>query len=150
MEHRSTFFGKRVKEEREKLGISREDFARQNSITYSALSMYERGERHVRDELKIKIAKNLNISMEYLLGIIDTPLPYTDKFEIYNTIRKNANANLTPYSKLRNSLQQNDIISSIESEIADERIKAIVYVLKNNIEVIDILEKKYKEENNND
>ena len=113
MEHRSTFFGKRVKEEREKLGISREDFARQNSITYSALSMYERGERHVRDELKIKIAKNLNISMEYLLGIIDTPLPYTDKFEIHNTIRKNANANLTPYSKLRNSLQQNDIISSI-------------------------------------
>ena len=148
MEHRSTFFGKRVKEEREKLGISREDFARQNSITYSALSMYERGERHVRDELKIKIAKNLNISMEYLLGIIDTPLPYTDKFEIHNTIRKNANANLTPYSKLRNSLQQ--IISSIESEITDERIKAIVYVLKNNIEVIDILEKKYKEENNND
>ena len=112
--------------------------------------MYERGERHVRDELKIKIAKNLNISMEYLLGIIDTPLPYTDKFEIHNTIRKNANANLTPYSKLRNSLQQNDIISSIESEITDERIKAIVYVLKNNIEVIDILEKKYKEENNND
>ena len=150
MEHRSTFFGKRVKEEREKLGISREDFARQNSITYSALSMYERGERHVRDELKIKIAKNLNISMEYLLGIIDTPLPYTDKFEIHNTIRKNANANLTTYSKLRNSLQQNDIISSIESEITDERIKAIVYVLKNNIEVIDILEKKYKEENNND
>ena len=150
MEHRSTFFGKWVKEEREKLGISREDFARQNSITYSALSMYERGERHVRDELKIKIAKNLNISMEYLLGIIDTPLPYTDKFEIHNTIRKNANANLTPYSKLRNSLQQNDIISSIESEITDERIKAIVYVLKNNIEVIDILEKKYKEENNND
>lgn len=150
MEHRSTFFGKRVKEEREKLGISREDFARQNSITYSALSMYERGERHVRDELKIKIAKNLNISMEYLLGIIDTPLPYTDKFEIHNTIRKNANGNLTPYSKLRNSLQQNDIISSIESEITDERIKAIVYVLKNNIEVIDILEKKYKEENNND
>ena len=88
--------------------------------------------------------------MEYLLGIIDTPLPYTDKFEIHNTIRKNANANLTPYSKLRNSLQQNDIISSIESEITDERIKAIVYVLKNNIEVIDILEKKYKEENNND
>lgn len=150
MEHRSTFFGKRVKEEREKLGISREDFARQNDITYSALSMYERGERHVRDELKIKIAKNLNISMEYLLGIIDTPLPYTDKFEIHNTIRKNVNVNLTPYSKLRNSLQQNDIISSIESEITDERIKAIVYVLKNNIEVIDILEKKYKEENNND
>ena len=47
-------------------------------------------------------------------------------------------------------MQQNDIISSIESEITDERIKAIVYVLKNNIEVIDILEKKYKEENNND
>ena len=65
--------GQRVKEEREKRGITREDFAKQNDITYSALSMYERGERTVRDEVKIRIAKNLNVSLDYLLGIIDEP-----------------------------------------------------------------------------
>ncbi len=144
MEHRSTFFGKRVKEEREKLGISREDFAKQNGITYSALSMYERGERHVRDELKIKIAKCLNVSVEYLLGIIDKPLPYTDNFEKYYNNRINPIANLTPFSKLRNNLEQNGIIPMNASKLTDERIEAITQILINNKEVIDILEEKYK------
>ena len=42
MRNEKEIFGKRIKEEREKLGISREDFAKKNDITYSALSMYER------------------------------------------------------------------------------------------------------------
>lgn len=66
-------FGKRVKKEREKLGISREDFARQNNITYSALSMYERGERTINDKLKVKFAVILNLSLDYLMGITNIP-----------------------------------------------------------------------------
>ena len=143
MEDRSTLFGKRVKEEREKLGISREDFAKQIDITYSALSMYERGERRVRDELKIKIAKCLNVSMEYLLGIIDEPLSYTDKFEKHYYNMMSSKVCLTPFSKLRNSLEQNGIISA---NTTYERIEAITQILVNNKDIIDILEEKYKKE----
>jgi len=145
--------GQRVKEEREKRGITREDFAKQNDITYSALSMYERGERTVRDEVKIRIAKNLNVSLDYLLGIIDEPIPYTDVEKYLIDFGKNKryskNPALTQRSKLRNDLEQNDIISENDSEISDERIKAIVQILINNKEVIDILEKQYTENKNN-
>jgi len=154
MRNEKLIFGKRIKEEREKLGISREDFAKQNDITYSALSMYERGERSVRDEVKIRIAKNLNISLDYLIGIIDEPLPYKD-IEQYLTglggmkqYSRGAEMSLTQWSKLKNDLQQNDIISMVDSEISDERIKAIIQILNNNKEFIDILEQQYNENKN--
>lgn len=63
-------FGEILRLEREKRGITREDFAKQIGITYSTLAMYERGERTVRDEVKIKIARKLNLSLDYLFGII--------------------------------------------------------------------------------
>ena len=126
MRNKNLIFGKRVKEAREKLGISREDFAKQNHISYSALSMYERGERSVSDEIKIRIAKSLNISLDYLIGIINEPIPYTD---------------VESYLVSAGGL--------IDSKISDERIQAIVKILINNKDFIDILEKQYKEEKDN-
>ncbi len=152
MRNENITFGKRVKEEREKLGISREDFAKKNDITYSALSMYERGERSVRDEVKIKIAKSLNISLDYLIGLINEPLPYKDVEQyLVGAGMKHypRNVGLTQYSKLKNDLVQNDIISPTDSENSDERIKAIIQILINNKDFIDILEKQYKEDKNN-
>lgn len=152
MRNEKEIFGKRIKEEREKLGISREDFAKQNDITYSALSMYERGERSVRDELKIKIAKSLNISLDYLIGLINEPLPYKDVEQYLVGVgmkRYPRNIALTQYSKLKNDLVQNDILSQIDSENSDERIQAIVQILINNKSFIDILEKQLKEDKNN-
>lgn len=68
-------FGRRMKDRRKILGISRKDFAKQIGVTYSTLSMYERGEKRINDYLKIKIAKELNLSLDYLMGIINSPLP---------------------------------------------------------------------------
>ena len=152
MRNEKEIFGKRIKEEREKLGISREDFAKKNDITYSALSMYERGERSVRDEVKIKIAKSLNISLDYLIGLINEPLPYKDVEQyLVGAGMKHypRNIALTQYSKLKNDLVQNDIISQIDSENSDEIIQAIVHILFNNKSFIDILEKQLKEDKNN-
>lgn len=152
MINENIIFGKRIKEEREKRGISREDFAKQNNVTYSTLSMYERGERTARDELKIKMAKRLNVSFDYLIGLIDNPAPYTDveQYLIGGGLKRYPrNVGLTQYSKLKNDLVQNDIISQIDSENSDERIKAIVQILINNKNFIDILEKQFKEDKNN-
>ena len=152
MENDNMIFGKRIKLEREKRGISREDFAKMNHITYSALSMYERGERCANDKIKIQIAENLNVSLDYLLGRIDESIEYENVWKYVYTISdiphlpKNYKSQL---SKLVDKLKQNNIIPNEISEITDERIDSIVQILTNNKEFIDILEKKYQEENQN-
>lgn len=147
-------FGKRLKEERKRREISREDFAKQVNISYSALAMYERGERNAPDILKIKMAKVLNISLDYLIGIIDNPIPYTDITEYLKGITlpnysRNTSHGLSQFSKLRAELESNNIISQNNVELSDERIEAIVEILIANKSFIDILEKQYKENKSN-
>lgn len=43
---------------------SQKDLADKLNISSSALAMYERGERIPRDEVKIRIAKHFNVSVE--------------------------------------------------------------------------------------
>ena len=56
--------GNRIKELREKLNFSREEFSNEVGISLSALSMYENGQRIPRDEIKLKIARVTGQSIE--------------------------------------------------------------------------------------
>lgn len=58
--------GQRIRALRESLNITRESFCNLVGITLSALSMYENGQRIPRDEIKVKIARVLNTSIEAL------------------------------------------------------------------------------------
>jgi transcriptional regulator with XRE-family HTH domain len=58
--------GQRIKTLRESKKISREDFAKAVDISISALSMYETGQRIPRDEVKLRIARKLDTSIEAL------------------------------------------------------------------------------------
>jgi transcriptional regulator with XRE-family HTH domain len=58
--------GKKIKNLREKNNISRENFANAVEISQSALSMYENGQRIPRDEVKLRIARFFNTSIEEL------------------------------------------------------------------------------------
>lgn len=58
--------GKKIKSLREKNNISRENFANAVEISQSALSMYENGQRIPRDEVKLRIARFFNTSIEEL------------------------------------------------------------------------------------
>lgn len=58
--------GQRIKSLREKLNISRDDFCNKAGITLSSLSMYENGQRIPRDEVKVRIARLLGVSIESL------------------------------------------------------------------------------------
>ena len=58
--------GKRIKTLREKSHLSRETFCNEVGITQSSLSMYENGQRVPRDEIKVKIARLLGVSIEAL------------------------------------------------------------------------------------
>lgn len=58
--------GQRIKSLRESMNLSRDSFCKSVGITLSALSMYENGQRVPRDEIKVKIARTLNTSIETL------------------------------------------------------------------------------------
>lgn len=58
--------GEKIKNLREKNNISRENFANAVEISQSALSMYENGQRIPRDEVKLRIARFFNTSIEGL------------------------------------------------------------------------------------
>lgn len=58
--------GEKIKNLREKNNISRENFANAVEISQSALSMYENGQRIPRDEVKLRIARSFNTSIEEL------------------------------------------------------------------------------------
>lgn len=62
----ATVIGQRIKTLREEKGITREAFCNEVGITLSALSMYENGQRIPRDEIKVKIARVLETSIEAL------------------------------------------------------------------------------------
>lgn len=67
--------GNIIKKEREKLNLSREELAQKLGVSYSAIAMYERGEREPNSSLLIKLCKIFNCSMDYLMGIIPIKNP---------------------------------------------------------------------------
>lgn len=58
--------GSRIKTLRENKNISREEFCNEVNISLSALSMYETGQRIPRDEVKLRIARLLDTTIETL------------------------------------------------------------------------------------
>lgn len=68
----ASVIGKKIKTLRESKNISREDFANAVKISLSALSMYETGQRIPRDEVKLRIARFLNTTIEELFYKLST------------------------------------------------------------------------------
>ena len=62
----ASVIGERIKSLREKRKLTREKFCNDVGITLSSLSMYENGQRIPRDEIKVKIARLLDVSIEAL------------------------------------------------------------------------------------
>lgn len=58
--------GGRIKALREDMNISRSELCRDAGISLSALTMYETGQRVPRDEVKLRLSRCLNTSLEGL------------------------------------------------------------------------------------
>lgn len=56
-------FGKKVREERKKLGLSQEEFADRASVHRTYIGMIERGEKNITLENIEKVAKALNLKL---------------------------------------------------------------------------------------
>ena len=59
----------RIKELREKKGLSQEELAKKLNISQQAIRLYEKGDREPKLETWQKLADFFNVPVDYLLGI---------------------------------------------------------------------------------
>lgn len=69
---------KNLKKLREEKGLTGEQLGKLVNVQKSAISKYERGDIQPSKEVLILLSKELNTSVDYLLGISDNPKPYED------------------------------------------------------------------------
>lgn len=68
--------GQRLKEIRKSKGVTQDELAELLGVQKTTISSYESNKIDPVDKSKVMIAKRFNISLDYLLGVIDIPVPY--------------------------------------------------------------------------
>ena len=68
--------GERLRQLRRDKKVSQKDLSAVIGVQESAISRYETDRDSPSDNIKVKIARYFNISLDYLLGVIDEPMPY--------------------------------------------------------------------------
>lgn len=106
-------FTRRLREQREKLGLNKRQMANKLGIPYTTYNNYEVGAREPNSEMLIKLATEFDVSIDYLLGRgneeIARPINIsTDIASIRETVAKN----LISYRK-RNNLSQKELAKRI-------------------------------------
>lgn len=71
--------GQRIKQLRDKEGLTQKDLAKQLDIKPRTLGFYETGDRNPPIDILKKLAVFFDVSMDYLLGITDIPNLYKEK-----------------------------------------------------------------------
>jgi len=71
--------GERLRNIRKQNKIRQEDLAQILGVNGSAISRYEADKDTPSDATKVKIAKHFNVSLDYLLGVIDQEVPYYEE-----------------------------------------------------------------------
>ena len=67
--------GNRLYRLRKAAGLSQKELGEQLAVSHHTISSYEKDKSDPNDEIKIKLAKFFNVSVDYLVGIIDEPYP---------------------------------------------------------------------------
>ena len=67
--------GERLIELRKDMGLTQKELSEKLFVNYRTYSGYERNEIEASDDFKIKLAHFYNVSIDYLLGVINHPHP---------------------------------------------------------------------------
>lgn len=67
--------GSRLTELRKRAGLSQRQLGEQLDVSHYTISAYEKERSEPGDQIKVRLAQHFNVSLDYLLGLIDTPMP---------------------------------------------------------------------------
>lgn len=70
--------GKKFKQAREKLGYTQEELAEMLSLNVRNITRYENDDAQPTADTLYRISKALQVSVDYLLDLTDSPSPLTD------------------------------------------------------------------------
>ena len=68
--------GERLAYLRKKENISQKELGEKLNISHYTISSYEKGRSEPNDEIKVRIARYFNVTLDYLVGLIEKPLPF--------------------------------------------------------------------------
>jgi len=68
--------GERLAYLRRREGISQKELGEKLNISHYTISSYEKGRSEPNDEIKVRVARYFNVSLDYLVGLIEKPYPY--------------------------------------------------------------------------
>lgn len=71
-----SILSERIKLLREELNLTQFQLAEKLGIATSSISQYESGDRIPSDDIKIKLAKFFDVSLDFLMGLSDIRNPY--------------------------------------------------------------------------
>ena len=97
--------GNRIKKEREKLGLSRDKLAEKLGVSYSAIAMYEQGNREPNNELILEMCKIFDCTADYLIGNSQ----YKNEFDYISKNSDLASKSYEYYNELTNRYPDFDI-----------------------------------------
>ena len=93
--------GERLWDLRKDAGLTQDELADILKINKHSISAYEREKNEPPDAIKIAIAQFFHVSIDYLLGLTDSPTPYsTQENSLYlpSDFPENAKASLEDYA----------------------------------------------------
>lgn len=67
--------GTRLTELRKKAGLSQRELGEKLDVSHYTISAYEKERSEPGDQVKVKLSELFNVSSDYFLGLIETPLP---------------------------------------------------------------------------
>ena len=70
-----TIMYKRIRDLREDRDLKQVEIAKLLGMSQTGYSKYETGENDIPTQILIKLAKFYNVSVDYILGLIDEPRP---------------------------------------------------------------------------
>lgn len=97
--------GNRIKKERENLGLSRDKLAEKLGVSYSAIAMYEQGNREPNNELILEMCKIFDCTADYLIGNSQ----YKDELDYISKNSDLASKSYEYYNELTNRYPDFDI-----------------------------------------
>ncbi len=69
--------GYRLTQLRKRAGLSQKELGEKLDVSHYTISAYEKERSEPSDAIKVSLAKLFNVSVDYLVGLIDRPLPYS-------------------------------------------------------------------------